>query len=86
MTKVTKDILFDLDALEVDDFGFPLVTMETIMGVFNEDRMAHPRRAHIFVAPRLMTRIWMKQLGKDADALMIITAGITSGKNLNTNH
>ena len=44
------------------------------MEVFNEDRMAHPKRAHVFVVPRLMAHLWMKQLGKDTDVLMTITA------------
>ena len=48
--------------------------METIMEVFNEDRMAHPKRSHVFVVPRLMTHFWRKQLGKEADVLMTITA------------
>ena len=47
--------------------------MEMIMEVFNEDRMAHPKQAHMFVVPRLMTHLWRKPLGKDADVLVTIT-------------
>ena len=49
--------------------------MERIMEVFNEDRMPHPYRAHVFVVPRLMTHLWRKQLGKDVDVLMTISTG-----------
>ena len=52
----------------------PPAAMEMIMNVFNEDRMAHPKRAHVLVVPRLMTHLWRKQLGKDAEVLMTITA------------
>ena len=52
----------------------PPAAMEKIMQVFNEDRIAYPRRAHVFVVPSLMTHLWRKQLGKDADVLMTITA------------
>ena len=59
----------------VHDFGCPPSAMETIMEVFNEDRMAHLCRTHVFVVPRLMTHLWRKQLGNDADVLMTIAAG-----------
>ena len=48
-------------------------TMEMIMEVFKEDIMARPRHAHVFVVPRLMTYLWRKQLGNDADVFMTIT-------------
>ena len=43
------------------------------MEVFKEDIMARPRHAHVFVVPRLMTYLWRKQLGNDADVFMTIT-------------
>ena len=76
LTEVTKDNLFDLDTVEGPQLWMPPpAAMETIMEVFNEDRMAHHCRAHIFVVPRLMTHLWRKQLGKDSDVLMNIAAG-----------
>ena len=75
LTEVTKDNLFDLHKVEGPRLWMPPAAMETIMEVFNEDRMAHRKRAYVFVVPRLMTHPWRKQLGKDADVLMIITAG-----------
>ena len=50
----------------------PPTAMETFMGVFNEDTMVHPKRAHVFVVPRLMIHLWRKHLGKDADVLTTI--------------
>ena len=42
LTKVTKDNLFDLHRMEGPRFWMPPpVAIETIMEVFNEDRMAH---------------------------------------------
>ena len=58
LIEVTKDKLFDIDTVEGPRLWLPpLAAMETIMEVFNEDRMAHPRRAHVFVIPRLMTHL-----------------------------
>ena len=46
--------------------------METVMEVFNEDRIAHPWNPHVFVVPRLMTHLWQKNLKKDADVLFTV--------------
>ena len=53
----------------------PPEAMETIMEVFNEDRIAHPWNPHVFVVPRLMTHLWRKHLGKDADLILTVTLG-----------
>ena len=45
------------------------------MEVFDGDRMAHARQAHMFVVPSLMTHLRRKYFGKDADVLMTITTG-----------
>ena len=61
MTVVTEDNLFDLH--DVEDLRLwmpPPAAMETIIEVFNEDRMAHPKHAHVFVVPRLMTHLWRR--------------------------
>ena len=42
------------------------------MEVFNKDRIAHPWNPHVFVVPRLMTHLWQKNLGKDADVLFTV--------------
>ena len=50
----------------------PPAAMETVMKLFNEDRIAHPWNPHVFVVPRLMTHLWRKQLGKDADVMFTV--------------
>ena len=69
-------IFFDLHKVEGPMLWMPPpVAMETIMKVFNEDRMAHPKRAHVFLVPRLMTHMWRKHLRKVKNVLIAITAG-----------
>ena len=53
----------------------PPAAMETVMEVFNEDRLAHPWNPHVFVVPRLMTHLWRKNLGKDMDVLFTVQVG-----------
>ena len=44
LTEVTKDNIFDLHKVEGQRLWMsPPSAMETIMEVFNEDRMAHPK-------------------------------------------
>ena len=51
LTELTNDNLFDLDTVEGPRLWIlPPAAIETITEVFNEDRMAHPCRAHVFVA------------------------------------
>jgi hypothetical protein len=45
--------------------------------LFSDDSLAHPQWPHIFVVPRLMTHMWRKDLGKDANILFTIPAGTT---------
>ena len=49
--------------------------MKIIMEAFNEERIAHPRQAHIFAVPRLIAHFWRKHMGKVADVVMTITTG-----------
>ena len=53
----------------------PPETMETIMEVFNEDRISHPWKPHVFVVPLLMTYLWRNHLGKDADLMFTVNPG-----------
>ena len=49
--------------------------METVVEMFNEDRLAHLNIPHVFTVPRLMTHLWRKPLSKDADVVFTIRAG-----------
>ncbi len=53
----------------------PPAAMETVVELFNEDRMVNPHLSHVFVIPRLMTHLWRKQLFKDADVNFYVKAG-----------
>ena len=49
--------------------------METVVELFNDDRLAHPEIPHVFCVPRLMTHLWRKALEKDADLVFRVDAG-----------
>ncbi|KAL7533011.1 hypothetical protein ACHAXR_004993 [Thalassiosira sp. AJA248-18] len=53
----------------------PPAAMETVMELFNEDRIAHPWNPHVFAVPRLMTHLWRKNLFKGADLHFTVTVG-----------
>ena len=73
LTEVTQDNLFDLHKVDgTSPWMPPPSTMETMMIVYNQDRMAHARNLHVFAVSGLMAHLWMKHLGKDADFLMTI--------------
>ena len=38
--------------------------------------MAHPQWPHVFVVPRFMTHLWRRNLGKMADVLFTVPAGV----------
>ena len=45
-------------------------------GVVDRSRLAHPHWPHVFLVPRLMTHLQRRDLGKEADILFNITAGV----------
>ena len=53
----------------------PPAAMETVVELFNDDRLAHPKIPHVFCVPRLMTHLWRKALEKDADLVFRVDAG-----------
>jgi hypothetical protein len=77
LKEVTKDNMFELKNVDGARLWMPPpATMETMMEMFNEDRLAHPTMPHVFVVPRLMTYLWRKELGKDADVLFTVQTGV----------
>ena len=67
LTEVGKDEMFELKDMKGGRLWMsPPAAMETVMELFNEDRIAHSQNPHVFVVPRLMTHLWRKKLGKDA--------------------
>ena len=51
--------------------------MEVVTEVFNEE-FTHPHNPHVFVIviPRLMTHLWRKNLGKDADLMFTVESNV----------
>ena len=65
--------LYDIEAPRL--WSPPPAAMETVMELFNEDRLAHPEMSHVFVIPRLMTHLFRRALGKDADLMFEAASG-----------
>ena len=77
LTRLTPEMWFELRDVEGPRLWFPPpAAMEVAMEMFNEDRMAHPQNPHVFVVPRLMTHLWRKNLGKDADLMFTVESGV----------
>ena len=53
----------------------PPESMETVVEVFNEDRLAQTQIPHMFSIPCLMTHLWRRKLSKDAGVLFAINVG-----------
>jgi hypothetical protein len=53
----------------------PPAAMEVAIELLWEDRLAHPRWPHVFCVPRLMTHMWRRDLGKNADIVFLVPAG-----------
>jgi hypothetical protein len=71
LVEVTGETMFELKDLKAARLWLlALAVMET-------DRLAHPHWPHVFVISRLMTHMWRKVLGTDADILFTIPAGVT---------
>ena len=49
--------------------------MEAVVGLFNEDSLAHPHIPHVFSIPCLMTHLWIKKLSKYVDVLFTVNVG-----------
>ncbi|KAL3777809.1 hypothetical protein ACHAW5_001787 [Stephanodiscus triporus] len=74
---ITKDNMFELRDLQAARLWIlPPATMEVVMELLCEDRLAHPQWPHVFAVPRLMTHFWRKDLMKNADLLFTVPAGV----------
>jgi hypothetical protein len=77
LVEVTPETMFELKDLQAARLWVlaPAV-MGTALELFGDDRLAHPQWPHVFVIPRLMTHMWRKNLGKNADVLFTVPAGV----------
>ena len=77
LVKVDKDNMFELKNLHAARLWMlPPAAMEVALELLTEDRLAHPHWPHVFLVPRLMTHLWRRDLGKEADILFNIPAGV----------
>ena len=53
----------------------PPVAIETVVEVFNDDRLVHPNIPDVFCVSRLMTHLWRKALSNDGDLLFTVAVG-----------
>ena len=66
--RLSPDDWFDLHAQDRPRLWTPPpAAIETVVEVFNEDRLIHPHILHVFAIPCLMTQMWRRQLSKDAN-------------------
>jgi hypothetical protein len=54
----------------------PPAAMEVGIELLWEDKLANPQWPHVFCVPCLMTHMWRRDLGKSADVLFLVPAGI----------
>ena len=50
--------------------------METVVELFNGDRLVHPHILHVFSISCVITHLWRKQLSKDVDVLFTVNVGL----------
>ena len=78
LQEITGDTMFEMRDLQAPRLWMlPPALMETALELFCDDRLAHPEWAHVFVIPRLMTHLWRKNVGKDADVLFTVPCGVS---------
>ena len=76
LKKLAPDNWFMLYTQDMPRIWTPLpAAMETVVELFNEDRLAHTYTPHMFALPSLMTHLWRNQLSKDADVLLTVNVG-----------
>jgi hypothetical protein len=87
LEEVTPETMFELKDMQAARLWImaPAV-METALELFGDDRLAHPQWPHVFVIPRLMTHLWRKNLGKDADVLFTVPAACHFGRQGSSSH
>jgi hypothetical protein len=54
----------------------PPTAMEVAIELLWKDKLAHPQWPQVFVVPCFMTHMWRRDLGKSADILFTVPAGI----------
>ena len=77
LVEVTPENMFELKNTKAARLWMlPPAAMEVAIEILWEDKLAHPQWPHVFVVPRLMTHMWRRNLGKSADVLFLVPAGV----------
>jgi hypothetical protein len=77
LEEVNQDNMFELKTLWAARLWMlPPAAMEVAIELLWENKLAHPQWPHVFVVPRHMTHMWRRDLGKNADILFTVPAGV----------
>jgi hypothetical protein len=77
LVEIGQDNMFDLkDVKAARLWMLPPAAMEVAIELLWEDKLAHPLWPHVLVVPRFMTHLWRRNLGRTADVLFTIPAGV----------
>ena len=77
LEEITPDNMFELKNVKAARLWMlPPTAMEVAIKLLWEDRLAHPQWPHVFCVPRLMTHLWRRDLGKNADIFFLVPAGV----------
>ena len=77
LEEVTPHNMFELKDMKAARLWMlPPAAMEVAIKLLWEDKLAHPQWPHVFVVPRFMTHMWRRNLGKSADVLFTVPAGV----------
>ena len=77
LVEIGQDNMFGLkDVKAARLWMLPPAAMEVAIELLWEDKLAHPHWPHVFVVPRFMTHLWRRNLGKTADVLFTVPAGV----------
>jgi hypothetical protein len=76
LVEIDHNNMFELkDVKAARLWMLPPAAMEVAIELLWEDKLAHPQWSHVFVVPRLMTHMWRRDLGKNADILFTVPTG-----------
>jgi hypothetical protein len=83
LEEVTQDNMFELKNVKAARLWMlPSAVKEVAIKLLWEDKLAHPQWPHVFVVPRFMTELWRRDLGRSADILFTVPAGVPFGGGL----
>ncbi len=77
MVEIDQNNMFELKDVKVARLWMlHPAAMEVAIELLREDKLAHPQWPHVFVVPCFMTHMWGRDLGKNADILFTVPAGV----------